>query len=201
MTLTLEQKERFLRAKSRGAVRRAILNQIKKEKGIVFGARAVNRQVPKHLESPTEDFDVFIPKGKSPKKTAKRIERRLDKKFGGNFFKVEEGKFEGLYKVKSRVSGKGLIDLNKQKQKVGVVKRKGVKFADLQFQKKKIKESLANPEAKFRRDKDKFSRLRIKIAEARKKKRKRSIKRTKRTLVSRRRLRDLDIPKFDIAKF
>ncbi len=163
--LTLRQKERFLRKRKRipGLIRKAL----KEEDATIFGARSVNVQVKPHLRSPTEDFDIFV-KG-NPKQSAKRIERRLDRKFGGNFFKVEAGKTEGVFKVKSRLSGKGLVDVQKQKEQVNVVKRKGNKFATLDFQKQKIKESLANPEAKFRREKDKFSRLRIKLNERSKK--------------------------------
>ena len=174
--LTLEQKDNFLRNKKK--VSKTILKILRKEDATIFGAKSVNVQVKPHLRSPTEDFDIFV-KG-NPKQTARRIERRLDKKFGGNFFKVEEGKFEGVFKVKSRLSGKGLIDIQKQKEKVGIVKRKGNKFANLEFQKKKIKESLANPEAEFRRDKDKFSRLRIKL-NTRAKPKSRKITKKKRT--------------------
>ena len=175
--LTLDQKERFLRKRKRipGLIRKAL----KEEDATIFGARSVNIQVRPHLRSSTEDFDIFV-KG-DPEKSARRIERKLDKKFKGNFFKVEAGKTEGVYKVKSRLSGKGLVDVQKQKEQVNVVKRKGNKFATLDFQKKKIKESLANPEAKFRSDKDKFSRLRIQLHES-----KRRIKKiNKRTIKTR----------------
>lgn len=168
MTLTFKQKERFLRRRNRDKV---ILEIIRKEGGIVFGARSVNVQVPKHLQTPTEDFDIFV-KG-SPKKIAKRIERRLDKKFGGNFFKVKEGQFKGLFKIVSNTSGKSKVDVNKHPRgELKTIKRRGAKFTTLEFQKKKIKESLANPKAKFRRDKDKFSRLRIKLFEQKRKIRK-----------------------------
>lgn len=165
MTLTLKQKENFLRKRKR--LKRVILSAIKKEGGVVFGARSVNRQVPKHLESSTQDYDVFV-KG-DPKKTAKRIEKKLDKKFGGNFFKVKPALHEGTYKIISVTSKKGIADVSQHpKEKIKVVKRKGVKFAHLDFQKKKIKQSLADPKSKFRHDKDKFSRLRIKLSEQKK---------------------------------
>ncbi len=46
MTLTLKEKERFLR--NRKKVNKIILQEVRKEKGIIFGARAVNKQIPKH---------------------------------------------------------------------------------------------------------------------------------------------------------
>ncbi len=160
MALTLEDKEKFLRNRSK--VKKIILNEIRKEKAIIFGARAVNKQIPKHLRTHTDDFDVLV-EG-NPKKLAKRIERRLDKKFGGNFYSVEPASHEGTEKIRNNLSGKGVVDISKRKDKVSIVRRRGVKFATLKFQEKKIRESLANPEAKFRHQKDRFTRDRIKLA-------------------------------------
>ena len=160
MTITLKEKEKFLR--NRKAVKKVILQEVRKDKAIIFGARAVNKQIPKHLRVHTEDYDVLV-EG-NPKKLAKRIERRLDKKFGGNFYSVEPARHEGTEKIRNNLSGKGLADISKRKDKVPFVKRKGVKFAKLKFQEKKIRESLSNPEAKFRHQKDKFTRDRIKLA-------------------------------------
>jgi len=124
MTLTLKQKEQFLR--NRGRARMVILAQVRKEKGIVFGARAVNRQVPKHLRSQTQDYDVVV-KG-DPKKSAKRIERRLDKKFGGNFYKVKPAQHSGTFKIVSNVDKKGVVDVSQQKEKIGTVRTLSLVF-------------------------------------------------------------------------
>ncbi len=161
MTLTLEQKETILKNKRR--INHIVRQEVKKAGAIIFGARSVNKQVPKHLETQTMDFDIKT--RKNPRKLAKRIERRLDKKFGGNFFEVKPAAFPGTHKVINRVSKEGLADVSKQKLKIGFVKRKGVKFANLKFQKKKIQESLDDPESRFRHDKDRFGKLRIKLAE------------------------------------
>ncbi len=165
MTLTLKKKERFLR--NRKAVKRIILSEVKKDKAIIFGARSVNKQVPKFLREKTEDYDILV--DGNPKKVAQRIEKRLDKRFGGNFFVVEAAQHKGTQKIKNRFSGKGIADISKREGKVPSVKRKGVKFASLKFQEKKIRESLSNPEAKFRHQKDRFSRDRIKISRLKKK--------------------------------
>jgi len=180
MGLTLKEKEKFLR--NRKQVRKIILQEVKKEKGIIFGARAVNKQIPKHLRVPTEDYDILT-EG-DPKKLANRIEKRLDKRFGGNFYSVSQAQHEGTEKIRNNLSGKGVADLSKRKDKVPFIKKKGVKFAKLKFQEKKIRESLANPEAKFRHQKDRFTRDRIKLARQHKeelrKKRKSKIKKGRR---------------------
>ncbi len=168
MTLTLKQKKNFL--KNREDVKRIILNEVRKEKAIIFGARSVNKQVPKFLREKTEDYDILS--DKDPKRLAKRIERNLDKRFGGNFYEVKAAIHEGTHKVNNRFTGKGVADVSKREGKVPFIKRKGVKFAKLSFQEKKIRESLANPEAKFRHQKDRFSRARIKLAKKQTPKRK-----------------------------
>ncbi len=159
MALTQEQIQNFLRKKKQvGTIIRRV---VKKEKAIIFGGRANNKQLKKHLQVQTEDYDIFV-KG-NPKKIAKKIEKKLDKKFGGNFYRIEKARHEGTYKIQNRVSGKGTADISKQKEKIGFIKRKGVRYANLEFQKKKIRESLSDPKSKFRHDKDKFTRLRIKL--------------------------------------
>lgn len=165
--VTLEEKNRFL--KNKNQVRKIILSEIKKDGGVIFGARAVNKFVPKHLRVHTEDYDVLV-KG-DPKKVARRIERRLDKKFKGNFFKVQPAQHPGTETIKNNLSGKTTADLSKLKEKVPTRTIKGVRFARLSFQEKKIRESLANPEAKFRHQKDRFTRDRIKLARKHKPKR------------------------------
>ena len=176
MALTLIQKERFLR--NRKAVNKIILQEIRKEKAIVFRARSVNKQVPKHLQVHTEDYDVLV-KG-DPKVLARKIERRLDKRFKGNFYEVQPAQHPGTQKIINRFSGKGVVDTSKQKGKVSFVKRKGVRYARLRFQEKKIRQSLSDPKSKFRHQKDRFTRDRIKLARQHKIKTKRKPKRRKR---------------------
>ena len=183
--LTLKEKEKFLR--KRNQANKIIKNEIKKGGGVIFGARSVNVQVKPHLRSQTEDFDLFIKK--NPKGFAKKIERKLDKKFKGNFYETKEAQHGGTYKVSNRLSGKGVADVSEHpKMKIRVVKRKGVKYAHTDFQKEKIKESLADPKSAFRHQKDKFSRLRISLAEKTKPKKRKKTKsrviKTKKTRTS-----------------
>lgn len=164
MTLTQKQKKKFY--KNREKVREIILKNAKKKGHIIFGARSVNKQIPAYLRKHTEDWDVF---SETPKKTAKRIERKLDKEFGGDFFSSKEALHKGTYKVQNKVTLRNVADYSKPEGKVPFVKRKGVKYAKLKFQKKQIKKSLSDPESRFRRNKDLESRQRIKIAEQEKK--------------------------------
>lgn len=177
MALTTQDKIRFY--KNRSKEDKVILNQIKKKKLILFGARSLNRQLPKFLNKSTKDYDIIVTT-RDPKQVAKRIERKLDRKFRSNLFIVEKGKADGVYKVKRILGKEGIVDVVKSKDKVPFVKRRGVRVSTLAFEKAKIRESLANPDAKFRHDKDRERRERIKIFESsRKKGKKRFTKRRK----------------------
>lgn len=162
--LTLQQKERFFRNQKK--VGKVIINHVKKKGLILFGQKATNRQLPKDLRKDTQDYDIF---SQTPEKSAKRIERKLDRKLKGNFFLVRKAKHGGTYKIISRVGDRGVVDVGKPDRKVPIIKRKGIKLATLKFQKEQIRKSLADKESKFRHAKDREVRSRIKIAEQRKK--------------------------------
>lgn len=164
--LTLEQKERFF--KNQEKVRKVVINHVKKKGLILFGQKATNRQLPKDLRKDTQDYDIFSP---TPKKSARRIERKLDRKFKGNFYKTRPAKFGGTFKVVQIIGDKPIVDVGEQKKNIIIVKKKGVKLASLEFQKGQIKKSLADPESKFRHPKDREVLSRIRIAEQRKKSR------------------------------
>ncbi len=167
--LTLEQKERFF--KNQKKVGTVIINHVKKKGLILFGQKATNRQLPKDLRKDTQDYDIF---SATPKKSAKRIERKLDRKLKGDFFFVKEAKHGGTYKIISKIGQRGVVDIGKPDRKVDTITKEGVKLATLKFQKEQIKKSLADKDSQFRHPKDREVRSRIKIAEGRKK-----IKKTK----------------------
>ncbi len=164
MVLTLKEKEIFFR--SRNKVGKVIINHVKKKGLILFGQKATNRQLPADLRKDTQDYDIFSP---TPEKSAKRIERKLDKKLKGDFFLVRKAQHGGTYKVVSKVGDKGVVDVGKPERKVPTIKRKGVKLATLKFQLKQIRKSLADKDSSFRHAKDREVRSRIKIAQSRKK--------------------------------
>jgi len=165
--LTLKEKERYF--KNQKKVGKIIISHIKKKGLVLFGQKATNRQLPKDLRKDTEDYDIFSP---TPKKSAKRIERKLDRKFKGNYFYVKPARHGGTHKVMSKIGDKGIVDVGKPENKIPTIKRKGVKLATLKFQKQQIKKSLKDKTSAWRHAKDREVRTRIKIAEQRKKLRK-----------------------------
>ena len=168
MVLTRKQKISFYRNKRK--VAEVIIDHVKKKRHIIFGARSLNAHFPKFLDKPTVDYDILVEKG-NPKKVATRLEKKLDRKFKGNFFIVEKARHPGTYKVKRILGKEGIIDVSKAKGKIPTDKIRGVRYSKLSFEKGKVKQSLKDPRSKFRHDKDRERLERIRIFESLKKKR------------------------------
>lgn len=162
MGRVLTPKERLVYYRNRKKIDRVILRNVKRKQHIIYGARAVNQQVRKPLRKETTDYDIY---STTPRQTANRVERRLDKRFGGDYFKVEQAIHKGTYKIKSNVDSTGYADYTKPQGKIRTIKRKGIKYAHTSHQLKQIKKSLADKESKFRHEKDKETRQRIKLNE------------------------------------
>ena len=175
MALTKKQKIKYY--KKPNLVKEVILKNAKKKGHIVYGARSVNKRLPSYLKKPTEDYDIL---STTPKKTANKVERKLDKKYGGNYFETKPAMHPGTFKVINLVTKRGVADYTKKDNKVPHSKIGGVKYAKLSYQKDRIKQSLKDPKSKFRHDKDKETLQRIKIKESIKSKPKR--RKTKRIL-------------------
>lgn len=141
---------------------------------IIYGARALNKQLPSHLDKPTQDFDIFSP---YPKKDAMQTEKALDKEFDGDYFYVEPAKHEGTWKVKAHINKEGYADYTKPEGKVPHRVIGGKKYVKLDYVKQHIRKTLKDKEAKYRWDKDRDSLNRIMVYE--KMKKARSKKKTK----------------------
>jgi len=165
MGLTQKQKTKYY--KKTQMADKVILKNVKKKGHIIYGARAVNQRLPVYLKKPTEDYDIL---STTPKKTAKRVEKKLDKKYGGNYFDTKPAMHPGTYKVINLVTKRGIADYTKPTNKVPYSKIKGIKYAKLSYQKDRIKQSLGDPKSKFRHEKDKETLQRIKIKESTKRK-------------------------------
>jgi len=163
--VTIKQAEKYHRNKSK--TKKVILKNVKKKKHVVYGARALNVFLPSFLDKETQDYDIF---SKTPRATAKRVEKKLDKEYGGDFFRVEKAIHPGTYRVKSNITGKEVADYTKREKGVEHTTVRNVNYVTLDWQKKKAKRILKDPEAKFRHQKDKDTLQRIKIHEELKKK-------------------------------
>ena len=136
-----------------------ILNFVRNSGAIIHGRKALNERLPKPLYKRTIDFDMFINK---PEKNARKLERKLDNAFQRNQFYTLKGEHKGTYKVKNNMMTKTkkddytVADLTKPERKIPYEKSfDGIKFVKLQYLKKKLMQSISNPEFKYRHAKDK----------------------------------------------
>ena len=158
--LTPEQKLNFYRNPE--LAKQIILNDAAEDKHIVFGAQASNAQLPAHLQKHTEDIDIFT---KKSKKEAEETEKKLDKAYGGDLFRVEKAKHEGTYKVKSNVTNRTVADYTSQGKKPEFKTILGVRYATLESIKRKIGKTLRDERQEFRHSKDRETLQRIRLHE------------------------------------
>lgn len=148
---------------NQGIIGSTIWDNIRNKGNILYGARATNIYLPPHLDADTRDFDIY---SKTPKKSAKELERELDRKFGGDYFEVKPAEHKGTFKVVSKVTGSGVADFTKQEKGVAYkISLDRIRYANLQHIKKKLMAILKDPSKKFRHQKDRETLQRIKVYE------------------------------------
>lgn len=133
---------------------------------VIYGARATNKQFPKHLQEDTTDYDIF---SKTPKADAKETEQALDKHFGGNYFSVEAAQHPGTWKVKG-MNGKTYVDYTDKPKGTRSKTIGGKQYVPLPSIASKIKQTLKDDTSKYRWKKDQDTLNRIKIVLQRRKK-------------------------------
>ncbi len=146
--------------RNKKAIPRIVRKQVRKNKSILTGGHALNAHLPPFLDKPTEDFDIFTDK---PRKRARELERKLDKKFDADIFFVKPARFKGTFKVMNRVTEKEVADFSKRKPEVTFVKKGETRVASISFLESKFRESLRDPESRFRHAKDRDSLRRLQI--------------------------------------
>ena len=144
-----------------GTVKRVVLNDIQKNNDVLFGAQALNRRVPFFVDRlDTNDFDVLT--NKNIKTRATQLERKLDRKFGGDVFFTKPALHPGTHKVmfvgsdlKARTEDDvGIADISKLKRGTKFSKVNGLNVITTEQIVKNRNKALALKSAAFRRDKD-----------------------------------------------
>ena len=75
---------------------RTIRKQVRRERSIIYGAQAIKTQLGL-LARPTKDYDIF---SRTPKKSARNLQRTLDLNSGGDNYYATPSKFhKGTHKV------------------------------------------------------------------------------------------------------
>jgi len=161
MGLTAKEKLKYYGNKE--LAKQLILQDAQEDGHVVFGAQASNIQLSPSLRKTTEDVDIFT---KKSKKEAEQMEKKLDKAYGGDYFRVEQAKHKGTYKVRSNVTNRTVADYTSQGKKPATKKILGVKYATLDSIKRKIGKTLKDEASAFRHDKDRETLQRIKLQES-----------------------------------
>lgn len=134
--------------------RNIILNNVKRNKGIVYGSTSVGVQTPyPFYKKPFTDIDVIVPR---PKKVALQTERLLDNWADMNCYYVEELSYPSgtTWRVVNRCRKEVVADISPAKHKPPTVTINGVRYETLASREQAIRKMLKDPEAIYRREKD-----------------------------------------------
>ena len=131
-------------------VKNVILDMAQKNRQVVYGQQSVNIQLPSKLRRKTVDFDILTNK---PKQMAEKLVGKLNKEYGEGEFKVEPARYGKTFKVKSK-EGKTVVDYTLTTKKPKTKGVLGVRYANLDYQEKKLKKILKDEASSFRHDKD-----------------------------------------------
>jgi len=158
--------------KKRGEIDRAIISEVKKGRGVIYGGHALNEHLPPFLDRHTEDYDIFA---ENPQQKARKLERRLDRIFGADLFAVAEAQHQGTFKVKNKVTESTVADFTRPERKVPSIRRRGVMFASLPFIESGLRRELRSKDADYRHAKDRDALNRIAVMKSLKKRKRRRV--------------------------
>lgn len=139
--------------------RNIILDLANKNKQIIYGQQSINQQLPGYLKKKTKDYDIY---SKNPEKAAKLLASKLNKQNGN--YKVVKAKYGRTWKVKDE-KGETIADYTQPGRYPKTKNILGVKYADTEFAKRKIKKILKDEKSNYRWEKDKDVLDRIKQGE------------------------------------
>jgi glutamate synthase domain-containing protein 2 len=140
-------------------IRALVLNKAQSKGQIVYGARAINQQVPDYLKKKTEDYDILT---KKPKKSAQELANEI-RKITSKQVSVEPAKHKGTYKVK--INGESVVDYTQIKRTPKTKFSWGNKYYDIKSIKQNIAKRVKDPTKEFRKEKDLDAFRRIKLSE------------------------------------
>lgn len=148
-------------------VEQVVLRQARREGNIIFGGQAIKRSIGVNARR-TKDFDMFT---NTPKKSANKLQMKLDRQFQGDDFFSKKGRNPGTWKVKHKgLDGVartdddiGIADFTKTPRPVpNTFTSRENKFRVLREEAAAKIRLLKNPTFKFRQKKDFEDLIRIK---------------------------------------
>jgi len=154
----------------------AFLRDSRNPEMVVFGSQALNAHFPPWLDKETKDWDIVagVATEEGSGKLARRLERKLDRRYGGDFFKVEPAIHPGTFRIRSKVTGVVVADVSLKDREIKFRRIQGVNYATLDWLEDEAERLIADPDAKFRRSKDMDNLQRIRVYKRLKKRRRSS---------------------------
>lgn len=147
---------------------------VKKKGDAIYGARALNKQLPEEYRRPTDDWDIW---SQQPKIHCDQLEDKLDEKIGCDLFTEEQMQAKDakktIYRIRTNPTGKQEVDYSKPPKGHKVKIIGGVKYQDIKHQKKRLQEMKKDPALAFRIQKTERD---LRIIEAAEKKEKKKTK-------------------------
>jgi len=140
---------------------RAFLRDSSNPHMVVYGAKALNAHLPDWLDKETRDWDIFT--AGSAREVADKLEHKLDKRYGGDFFSVEPALHPGTFRIRSRVTGAVVADVSLKDREIEFGSVEGINYVTLDWLEKEAERLLDDPETAFRRSKDRDTLQRIKV--------------------------------------
>lgn len=165
---SLKKAETYYR-KGEELANKAVLSFLRDSPLIVHGGQAINAYLPPWLDKETQDWDIFAPG--NAKKQAEELEKKLDKRYGGDYFGTEPALHPGTFRIRNKVTGDVIADITLKEGEIEFKKIKGINYATLDYHEEHILGMLDNPETAFRHKKDSETLQRIKIFKKAKKRR------------------------------
>jgi len=150
---------------------KAFLRDSRNPDMVVFGGQAINAYLPDWLERDTKDWDILTEK--NAKELASKLEAKLDKHYGGDYFGVEPAVHEGTYRIKSKITGEAVADISLKEKEISFKRMQGINYASLEFLENEAERITKDPESAYRHKKDNDTLQRIKVYKKLKKKTKR----------------------------
>ena len=144
-----------------------IESQVRKDKNIIYGARSIKKRLG-WFGRETSDYDIY---SNSPRKSALKLDRTLDKGSNSNSFYTKPAEHKGTYKVmnigfdrkKGTDDDYGVADFTKQAGKIKTTTIQGIRYDRLSEERKNKLKSLKDKKMAFRHEKDRNDLNRINI--------------------------------------
>lgn len=154
---------------NRGNINREIEAEIRRRKGIIYGARSIQKQIGGIYARGTEDYDVFV---NNPRQAAVATERKIERFTPKDEFFVKKGINPGTWKLKH----KGADGLAETQDDIGIADFTftprpsprfnvidGLRYRKLREEAQAKKMSLADKRFAFRHKKDREDLERINL--------------------------------------